>query len=135
VAIDEKQEVIALVSFDEYAASADVGRKERVEGDGAEPEVVDRFGERVDAESLHVFGGKRRGGGGRRGRCFRRFGRGGDDVLVEQPFEIGRRFGVRERCRAPQREHRRGSDAAVRATPDHSNTRMSLSTSAVSSTC
>lgn len=135
VAVDQEKEMVALVPLEKNAARADVRREQGIEGDRAEAEKIDGFGQRVDPVDAHVLRGERRRRGGRGRRRLDRFGSRGEDVLVEEPFQVRCVFGAnRERCRSEQHS----GDSGKGMSPlrrGHSNTRTSLSTSERNSTC
>ena len=104
--------MVAAVALDEHAAGTDIVIAQRIGGDDAQREKVDRLVERPNSVPAQLFGGDAGGRRGGDGAGLRRLGDGGDDVLFEQGFEVAARIlvGVRDR----RHRHRRACGAHPR---------------------
>ena len=132
VAVDEQEEVVALVAREHDAARPDVDGPERVRRHRAERQEIEGLVDRVNAVDADVLGGEDRGGRGSGGASLGRLRRGGDDRLVEQRLDVERIFGEREPRAEERREEGRHQEGDAGAA--HSYTVMSLRTVAVRAT-
>ncbi len=129
VAVDEQENVVAVVAGEEDAARTDLVVVDVVLDDDAHRQEVDRLVERPDAVAVHVLGsqhGRRRGGVA---RGLGRLRRGRDDLLLEEAPEI---VGATGRGRSEERGDEREREGARRL---QATTFINLSTSALRSTC
>src|SRR4029453_6502532 len=87
VPVYEEQDVVAEVAGDDDPAGADVDRVQRVLGQHAERQKVDRLIQRLDAVAAQLLGRDGGGGGGRGAGVLERLGGGRQERRRQRALE------------------------------------------------
>jgi hypothetical protein len=114
VPVDEQEEVLAGVVREEHPPGSDVRSSQRVGGDDAEAQEIDRLGERPDPVELQILGRDRRRERRRRRRPLRGGRCGRDHLLVEERLDIAGVVGARRQGPGDGRAPRKGRPCARR---------------------